>query len=295
MKSVAPSARLPPLGAHMSIAGGYYRAVETAHRCGCDCVQLFTKNNTQWRAKPISDDDARRFQAALSDLAIAHPVAHDSYLINLAAPGARLWRRSVAAFVEELQRAARLGIPYVITHPGAYTSSSEEAGLRRVIEALDEIHTQTRGLRVATLLETTAGQGSSLGWKFEHLAEILMRVRDPERLGVCFDTCHVFAAGYPLANPRDYRRTMRTFDRLVGLHLIKAFHLNDSQRPLGSHVDRHAHIGEGQLGLEAFSNLLNDRRFRHVPMYLETPKGKRQGVDWDVINLATLRSLVPPG
>lgn len=294
MKSVPQSTRMPPLGAHMSIAGGYYRAVETARRCGCDCVQLFTKNNTQWQAKPISDDDACRFQAALSDLSIGHPIAHDSYLINLAAPGARLWRRSVAAFVEELQRAARLGIPYVITHPGAYTSSSEEAGLRRVIEALNEVHAQTRSLRVATLLETTAGQGSSLGWKFEHLAEILMRVRDPERLGVCFDTCHVFAAGYPLTNPSDYRRTMRAFDKLVGLHLIKAFHLNDSQRPLGSRVDRHAHIGEGQLGLEAFSNLLNDRRFHHVPMYLETPKGKRQGVDLDVINLATLRSLVPP-
>lgn len=292
MKSVAPIAPMPPLGAHMSIAGGYYRAVEAARRCGCDCVQLFTKNNTQWRAKPISEDDVRRFQAALSELSIGHPVAHDSYLINLAAPGARLWRRSVAAFVEELQRAARLGIPYVITHPGAYTSSSEEAGLRRVVEALNEVHAQTRGLRVATLLETTAGQGSSLGWKFEHLAEILMRVRDPERLGVCFDTCHVFAAGYPLASPRDYRRTMRTFDRLVGLHLVKAFHLNDSQRSLGSRIDRHAHIGEGQLGLEAFSNLLNDHRFRHVPMYLETPKGKRQGIELDVINLTTLRSLV---
>lgn len=291
MKSTANNASLPPLGAHMSIAGGYHRAVEHARRCGCDCVQLFTKNNTQWRAKPISDEDARRFQAALSELSIGHPVAHDSYLINLAAPNARLWRRSVAAFVEELQRAARLGIPYVITHPGAYTTSSEEAGLRRVVQALDEVHAQTRGLHVATLLETTAGQGSALGWKFEHLAEILARVRDPERLGVCFDTCHVFAAGYPLTHPRDYRRTMRTFDRLVGLHLIKAFHLNDSQRPLASRVDRHAHIGEGQLGLDAFRNLLNDRRFRHVPMYLETPKGKRQGVDLDVINLATLRGL----
>lgn len=293
MQSIASHCRLPPLGAHMSIAGGYHRAVEAARRCGCDCVQLFTKNNTQWRAKAISEEDVRRFQTALTELSISHPAAHDCYLINLAAPQTRLWRRCVDAFIEELRRAARLGIPHLITHPGAYTSSSEQAGLRRVVQALDEAHDQTRGLPVTTLLETTAGQGTSLGWKFEHLAEIIAGVRQPERLGVCFDTCHVFAAGYPLADPRDYRRTMRHFDRVVGLHLIKAFHLNDSQRPLGSRVDRHAHIGEGHLGLQAFSNLLNDRRFRHVPMYLETPKGKRDGVDLDAINLATLRALVP--
>jgi deoxyribonuclease-4 len=283
---------MPILGAHMSIAGGYHRSVEIAHAAGCDCVQLFTKNNNQWRAKEIDDASAVRFKSSLVELGIQHPLSHDSYLINLAAPDDTLWKRSVEAFVVELQRAERLGIPYVVTHPGAFTSSSEEAGLRRVIQALDEVHAQTRGIAGRCLLETTAGQGSCLGWRFEHLATILDGVRDPERLGVCVDTCHVFAAGYPLANPRDYETTMAEFDRIVGLSLIKAFHLNDSLREMGSRVDRHAHIGEGHLGLEPFRNLLADERFSHVPMYLETPKGARDGEDLDVINLRTLRGLL---
>ena len=279
------------LGAHMSIAGGYYRAVEIAHAAGCDCVQLFTKNNNQWRAKEIDDERAAKFKSALAQLGIRHPISHDSYLINLAAPDDALWKRSVDAFVVELQRAERLGIPYVVMHPGAFTTSSEEAGLRRVVQALDEVHAQTRGLSARCLLETTAGQGSCLGWRFEHLATIIDGVRDPQRLGVCVDTCHIFAAGYPLADPRDYRATMSQLDRIVGLSLVKAFHLNDSVKGLGSRVDRHAHIGEGALGLEPFRHLMNDPRFASVPMYLETPKGSRDGEDLDVINLRTLRGL----
>ena len=279
------------LGAHLSIAGGYHKAVEKAHQYGCDCVQLFTKNNTQWRAKPIAPEEARRFRTALAELAITHPIAHASYLLNLASPDRTLWRRSIDAMVVELHRAAVLGIPYVVTHPGAYTTSSEARGLRRIVRALDAVHAQTRAVEARCLLETTAGQGTSIGHRFEQLAAILQRVKDPERLGICFDTCHVFAAGYPMGTRRDYRATMRTLDRLVGLGQIKAFHLNDSRRELGSRVDRHEHIGHGQLGLEPFRHVLRDRRFRRTPMYLETPKGQKDGVEWDVINLSTLRSL----
>jgi deoxyribonuclease IV len=276
----------------MSIAGGYYKAVETAKRCGCDCVQLFTKNNNQWRAKKLTDEDVARFQAALSETGITHPIAHDSYLINLASPDDGLWRKSVDAFAEELRRAERLGIPYVVTHPGAFTDSSEEAGLERVIAALDEVHRQTKGISTQCLLENTAGQGSCLGWRLEHLGAIILGVREPERLGVCIDTCHLFAAGYPLAARKDYLATMRLLDAAVDIKRVKAFHLNDSKRERGSRVDRHEHIGRGRIGLEAFAHLLRDRRFRRVPMYLETPKGLEKGVELDAINLTTLRSLL---
>ncbi len=280
------------LGAHQSIAGGYHRAVERAGACGCDCLHLFTKNNNQWAAKPITADEARRFHRALDTLGITHPLAHDAYLINLASPDPRLWRKSVDAFIEELHRAETLGIPYVVSHPGAYTSGSEQAGLRNVALALDEVHAQCRGLRVRCLLETTAGQGTALGWRFEQLAAILDGLREPDRLGFCFDTCHVFAAGYPLWPKKEYRATMRAFDRLLGLERINAFHLNDSRRELGSRIDRHEHIGRGRLGLEPFRLLLHDRRFRDVPMYLETPKGEENGEDWDVRNLEVLRGLL---
>jgi deoxyribonuclease-4 len=277
----------------MSIAGGYYKAVEAARRVGCDCVQLFTKNNNQWRAKPIEDEQEVQFQAALAEQGIRHPISHDSYLINMASPEDALWKKSIDAFVIELRRAEQLGIPYVVAHPGAYTTSSESKGLKRIIRALNEVHKQTVGLAAQCLLETTAGQGSNLGWKFEHLATLLDGVRDPDRLGICFDTCHAFAAGYPLGTEKDYKATMRALNKTVGVKKIRAFHLNDSLKPLGSRIDRHAAIGRGELGLEPFRFLLSDRRFRQVPMYLETPKGAENGVELDVINLRTLRKLIP--
>ncbi|HEX3998079.1 MAG TPA: deoxyribonuclease IV [Pirellulales bacterium] len=286
---------MPIFGAHQSIAGGYYKAVEAAARCGCQCVQLFTKNNNQWRAKPIVDDDVARFRSALAEHKIAHPLSHNSYLINMAAADGPLWKQSVDAFVVELLRAEQLGIPYVVAHPGAYTSTSEAAGLAQIVRALDEVHRQTPALKVQTLLENTAGQGSSLGCRFEHLAAIIGGVGEPERLGVCIDTCHVFAAGYPLAPRKEYLATMREIDRLVGLDRIRAFHLNDSKKPLGSRVDRHAHIGHGAMGLEPFRLLVNDRRFGKIPMYLETPKeadGEFRGEELDRMNLATLRGLI---
>lgn len=282
---------MPILGAHQSIAGGYYKAVEIARRTGCDCVQLFTKNNNQWRAKPIGDAEARVFADALRRLKVKHPLSHASYLINLASPDDELWKKSIDSFIVELQRAAQLGIPYVVVHPGAYTTSSLEAGLQRVAAALDEVHRQTPELAAMTLLETTSGQGTCLGCRFEHMAEIISNVRSPERVAVCVDTCHIFSAGYALATEKEYKASMRQLDQTVGLTLVKAIHVNDSKAKFGSGVDRHAHIGRGEMGLEPFRLLLADRRFRRVPMYLETPKGDEDGRDLDEINLETLRGL----
>ena len=300
----------------MSIAGGHHRAVQRGHACGCQCVQLFTasprsfaglsvdacrrstkstRNNGSPPATGITADKAARFRAALQELGIGHPIAHNCYLINLASPDKTLWKLSIDAMVLELQRAEILGLAYVVAHPGAYTTSSERRGLRRIVQALNSIHAQTRGIQAKCLLETTAGQGTSLGWRFEHLASILHAVKEPDRLGVCFDTCHVFAAGYSLAEPRQYQATMKQFDLSVGLGWIGAFHLNDSRGECGSRIDRHAHIGRGQMGLEPFRCLLGDPRFRNTPMYLETPKGEEDGIDFDRINLATLRGLTATG
>jgi deoxyribonuclease IV len=290
---------MPILGCHTSIAGGYHRAVERAAAVGCDCVQLFTGSPRSFSASSIkaslsaanavAADEAERFREALRVSGITHPLAHDGYLINLASPDRRLWQKSVEAFIAELHRAEQLGIPYVVTHPGAFTTADEQTGLRNIVRAIDEATAQTRGLRVGCLLETTSGQGTALGWRFEQLAAILDGLQSPERLGVCFDTCHVFAAGYPLGTPQEYDSTMVAFDRLLGVARIKAFHLNDSRRELGSRIDRHEHIGRGQLGIEPFRLLLNDPRFRDVPMYLETPKGRQGKQDWDAVNLRTLR------
>ncbi|MCH2130683.1 MAG: deoxyribonuclease IV [Pirellulaceae bacterium] len=281
------------LGAHMSIAGGYYKAVEEAHRCGCECVQIFTKNNNQWRAKPITETDIHEFRSKLKELNIGHPISHSSYLINLASPKPELWKKSVAAFIVELERAEALGIPYVVLHPGAFVDSSEAQGIRRVIRALDQVHRSLKGIAAQCLLETTAGQGTNLGWQFDQLARMLDGVREPERLGVCLDTCHVFAAGYSMDTEKAYKKTMRELNQTIGVKRVRAFHLNDSRRELGSRVDRHEHIGRGHMGLEPFRWLLADRRFRKIPMYLETPKGTEKGQPLDTINLNTLRKLIP--
>jgi deoxyribonuclease IV len=287
---------MPVLGAHQSIAGGYYRAVELAAEIGCDCVQLFTKNNNQWRAKPLTKDDCTKFKEALKRLKVRHPIAHDSYLINLAAPDEQLWRKSVESFAIELLRAEHLGIGCVVTHPGSFTTTSESTGIKRIVKALDLVHSKIGKLKVRTLLENTAGQGSALGWRFDHLAAILDKVKQPERLGVCIDTCHLHAAGYAIHTATDYEKTMKQLDRIIGRRLVKAIHLNDSKKDLGSRVDRHEHIGQGKIALEGFRLLLNDPRWIKVPMYLETPKenpdGTLNGRELDRMNLATLRRLV---
>jgi deoxyribonuclease-4 len=282
---------MPLFGAHMSIAGGYHQALLAAQAYDCEAVQLFTKNSNQWQAKEITDQDVATFQEALRQTRVRMLVAHDSYLINLASPDENLYRRSLEAFVIEVQRAERLGLDYLVTHPGAHVGSGEEVGLGRVAQALDEVHRRCAGFRVQILLETTAGQGSSLGHRFEHLARLLELTEQAERLGICLDTCHVFAAGYALAPKAAYEATLKEFDQLIGLERLRAFHLNDSLKPLGCRVDRHAHIGRGCLGLEPFRLLVNDRRFRDLPMLLETPKEGDEG-NMDAVNFQTLRGLL---
>lgn len=301
---------MPLLGAHMSIAGGLHKAVEAAVAHGMDTLQIFTFSPSQWsvsaipaaelgtaggpkwRGKPLAGATISGFRSALKASGLSQPVAHNSYLINLASPDNDLWQKSLDAMTCELERAEALGLMGVVMHPGSFVSSTEAAGLERITLGLNQLHRDTAGYRTLTLLETTAGQGTNLGHRFEHLQQILDTVADPERLGICLDTCHIFAAGYPLDSAEDYEETMAEFDRRIGLSRIKAFHLNDSVKPRGSRVDRHAHIGEGQLGLNPFRHLLRDRRFATTPMFLETAKGDRDGESLDAINMRVLRSLL---
>lgn len=274
----------------MSIAGGVDRAVERGASAGCDAIQIFTKSSNQWRAKPLDDDEVQRFRVGQIEQGVSPVVAHDSYLINLASPDPALYERSIASFGDELDRCERLGMPALVAHPGSHVGSGEEAGIERVAAALNRLLRQRPGQRVKVLLETTAGQGHSLGHRFEHLREILNRLEAPERGGVCFDTCHVFAAGYDLRSEASYHAVMREMDRVIGLSRVGAFHLNDSKKDIGCRVDRHEHIGAGYLGLDAFRWLMNDARFDGIPMFLETPKG--EDLAEDRVNLATLRGLV---
>jgi deoxyribonuclease-4 len=258
---------------------------------GCDTIQVFTKSNRQWREKPLTEGEVKAFRANLRGTRIGPVIAHACYLVNLAAPSAALWKKSIAAFRIELERAESLGIPYLVTHPGSHAGAGEPGGIGRVAEALNVLHAAFPEDRVQVLLETTAGQGSSLGYRFEQLAGILARVDRPDRLGICLDTCHVFAAGYDLRSAGGYRRMWREFDGCLGLARLKVIHLNDSIQPLGSRVDRHEHIGEGRLGLAPFRRLINDPALRRVPMILETPKG-HDPVAADRRNLARLRRLL---
>lgn len=276
-------------GAHMSISGGLHQAFGHGERAGCDVVQIFSKNQQQWRARPLAEHEVAAFREAQERTGIPAELVHDSYLINLASPDDALWRKSIDAFRDELERCAALGIPGLVTHPGAHVGSGEDAGLARVAAALSELFADGAGQGVTVLLETTAGQGTTLGYRFEHLARIIAACAHPERLGVCLDTCHVFAAGYDISDAAGYARTMEELDAALGLGRVRALHLNDSVKGLGSRVDRHTHIGEGAIGLEGFRLLVNDARFAGLPAVLETPK--EADLADDVRNLATLRGL----
>ncbi|HAG07776.1 MAG: putative endonuclease 4 [Clostridia bacterium 62_21] len=279
-----------PLGAHMSIAGGMDKAILRGQSIGCETIQVFTKSSNRWRAKPLVSEEIARFKQAREESGINPVFGHTSYLINLGSPDEDLWQKSVDSFLVEMERCAALGLPYLVMHPGAHMGAGEDVGLRRIGRALDEILARTEGSGVIILLETTAGQGSNIGYRFEHLARLIEESAYPDRLGVCFDTCHAFAAGYDLRTPEAFHRTFEEFDALIGIDRLKAIHLNDSRGDLGSRIDRHEHIGLGKLGLEPFRLLLNDPRFRNLPMVLETPKGP--DMKEDVMNLATLRSLI---
>ena len=278
-------------GAHMSIAGGLYKAFERGLKVHCRTIQIFLKNSNQWNSKVLTEEDRILFREAQMKSGISPVIAHDSYLINLASPDRELYRKSLNAFIEELKRANFLGVPYLVLHPGSHVGAGIPAGISRIAKAL------TRALKqvsppVSVLLENTAGQGSSIGSRFEELAAILEQLGDQDRIGFCVDTCHAFAAGYDLRTEEGYGETFREFDRLIGIDKIRAFHVNDSKKDLGARVDRHCHIGKGFLGLSAFRSLVNDARFAAIPKILETPKG--QGFREDRRNLAVLRSLVSP-
>lgn len=282
-----------PFGAHMSISGGVAKAFARGLQVGCEAMQIFTKSDRQWAAKPLLPEDIAAFKAEQARCGIGPVVVHDSYLINLAAPADELWEKSIAAFAHELERCEALAIPFIVTHPGAHTGSGEAAGLAREAVALNRLFAEGVGGDTVVLLETTAGQGSCLGHRFEHLARLFELVPEHQhRLGVCVDTCHIFAAGYDIRTPEAYAATFAELDRVVGLDRVRCLHLNDSQKDLGSRVDRHSHIGQGCIGLEAFRLLVNDPRLRGVPMIIETPKGDDMAED--VENLTLLRSLVAP-
>jgi deoxyribonuclease-4 len=278
------------LGAHMSISGGLHLAVDRAVAAGCNVLQIFTRNSNQWKGKPLSDNDVALFRSKFAASGLHEVVSHDIYLINLASPPGETRDKSMAAFRDELETCARLGINKVVMHPGSHLTDTPQVGLERVVEAFDQLFGEVPQFEGKVLIETTAGQGSNLGRTFEELGAIISGSRFPEKFGVCFDTCHTFAAGYDTASEDGYRDTMEQFDRLIGLERLQCFHLNDSKKGLGSRVDRHEHIGQGTLGLNPFRFILNDPRFANVPKILETPKGDND--EMDGVNLGILRGLV---
>ena len=274
----------------MSIAGGVDKAFLEGKKAGCDVMQIFTKSSRQWAAAPYTKEEIQSYHANQKATGIATVIAHDSYLLNLGSPDKVLQKRSVRAFIDEMERCETLSIPYLIAHTGAHVGSGEEEGIKTIGRSLDEIHNGCAGFKVKIALEITAGQGSNMGYRFEQIRDMIDATKESDRLRVCFDTEHAFAAGYDIRTKEGYERTFVEFDEAIGLKLLAAFHLNDSKKEFHSRVDRHEHIGKGHIGVEAFRLLMNDRRFWGLPMCLETPK--EPGLKEDIENLTLLRSLV---
>ena len=279
------------LGAHFSIAKGLHRSIEEAVAYGCNTLQMFTKNANTWKEKEIAGAEIERFHRSIKESGITRIASHTSYLINLASPDPKKHRMSCEALKRELLRSASLSIPFVVLHPGAHMGTGEKKGTAKIAASINRIFNQTPGANVRLLLETTAGQGSSIGHRFEQLAAILQRVEHGDRVGVCLDTCHIFASGYDIRSGTSYRKTIKRFDDVIGLERLYVIHLNDSKKGLGSRVDRHEHIGKGQIGMEGFRALMNDPRFFNIPKIIETQKDTN-GIDWDQINLDKLRGLM---
>ena len=280
------------LGAHMSIAGGVHTAIERGNRIGCTTIQMFVKNNNQWRGKPLAETDRATYKDLLLKSSIGPVVVHDTYLINLCAKDKSILRKSRAALKDELNRCELLGVAYLNFHPGAHVGLGETEGIKLIAESLDIVHDQTKGYHVKSVIETTAGQGTAIGYRFEQIRSIIDAVEIKERMAVCVDTCHVFAAGYDITTEAGYEKTFDEFDAIIGLANLVAFHVNDSKRPLGSRVDRHEHIGKGYIGLAGFRLLMNDERFRSIPKILETVKGP--DMEEDIANMKVLRRLIKP-
>jgi deoxyribonuclease-4 len=279
------------LGAHVPITGGVFNAPGHGQAIGAEAIQIFTRNQMQWACRPLGAEEAALFREAVARSGVRRVLTHGSYLMNLASPNPDFLARSRDCLVTEIERCDQLAIPYVVLHPGAHMGQGEDAGLTAIARSLDAVLARTEGRDVMPLLEVTAGQGTCLGYRFEHLATIFDRAREPDRVGVCLDTCHLYAAGYDLASPDGYERTLRDFGRIVGMRKLKAVHLNDSKRERGSRVDRHARAGEGVMGLETFARIVNDRRFRGLPLVVETPGPV---AEWKK-EIGRLRALVRPG
>lgn len=273
------------IGAHMSIGDGFFNSLYLGKELGCTTIQIFTKSANQWKAKELTSEDIEKFNQAQKETGITPVVGHDSYLINIASSDKELLQKSREALLLELTRSEKLGLPFLVMHPGS--NPDEKEGIKRIAESLSWIHSKSKNYKVKICLETTAGQGSSIGYRFEQLAKLIALTDENQRLEVCYDTAHTFVAGYDIRDKKVYEETFKQFDKIIGLNKLKVIHLNDSKKDLGTRVDRHEHIGKGFIGLEAFRLILKDRRFEKVPKILETPK---EG-DWDKKNLTTLRGL----
>jgi deoxyribonuclease-4 len=278
------------LGAHTSTSGGVSKSVDLAEKLGFTTMQIFTKNNNRWFQKQLEEKEIEAFKTKLNNSKIKFVVSHDSYLINLCAKDKEILKKSRVAFLDELERCELLGIPHLNFHPGSHLGAGEDDGIKLIAESINIAHDKTRGFMVSSMLETTAGQGTAIGYRFEQLQKIIELVEQKERMTVCIDTAHVFAAGYDIKDQKNFKKVITEFDEIIGFERLKCFHMNDSKKELGSRVDRHEHIGKGFIGTEGFSNIMNDERLKEIPKILETPKGKEQLEDLE--NLNVLRGLM---
>lgn len=277
-------------GAHESISGGVFNAIERGKTATCDIIQMFNKSNSQWRAKKIEQPELDKYFEKIKETGVTVSTSHSSYLINIASPVKDLNEKSYKSLKEEMERCQMLEIPNLVMHPGSHVGTGEESGIKRIIKNLNKLFKELKNNNVCLLLETTAGQGSNLGYTFEQIAEMIDGVKIQNHIGVCLDTCHIFAAGYPIGDPKEYKQTMKKFDDIIGLDKLRIIHMNDSKKEFGSRRDRHEHIGKGHIGIEAFRNIVNDKRLEKIPMILETPK--EEDLKEDIENLKLLRSLV---
>jgi len=282
------NSRCPLIGAHMSIAGGVFNAIAHGLREKCTTIQMFTKSNNQWKAKPLRDDEIEKFHTDKKEAGIDPVIAHTAYLINIASSREEVYKKSIDALIEEIERCYLLGIPDLVMHPGSYLDTSEEEGIRKITDTLNSIFEKTSHMKVRIALETTAGQGTNLGFKLEQLANIIDGIDNKERISICLDTCHIFTAGYDIRDLKSYTKTIKTFNNIIGLQYLKAIHLNDSKKEFSSRLDRHEHLGLGKIGLDAFKFIMQDKRLKDIPKLLETPK-KYEGQNYDKVNLDILR------
>ena len=278
------------LGAHTSTSGGVSKAIERANKLNFSAIQIFTKNNNRWFSKPLEEDEIEKFRSLDDKSTVKFIVSHDSYLINLCSSNPEILEKSQSAFIDELTRCEFLGIPYLNFHPGSHTGRGEDDGLKVISDSINIAHSKTKGFNISSMLEITAGQGTVLGYRFEQINKIIESIEEVERMSVCIDTAHMFAAGYDFRDEESYIKTMQEFDDIIGIDRLKCFHINDSKKELGSRVDRHENIGKGFIGLDGFRNIMNDKRLTTIPKILETPKGKEQLEDLE--NLEVLKNLI---